>query len=77
MPGAELKQGGDQRVLAALRLALVNHGVDFMRGRSGFLSLAHTPADIAATIGAFDAALGDLLAEGIAFPAESTTARRE
>jgi glutamate-1-semialdehyde 2,1-aminomutase len=65
VPAAELKQGGNQRILAGLRLALINRGIDFMRGRSGFLSLAHTPADIATTIAAFDAALGDLAVEGL------------
>ncbi len=59
------KQGGDPQILGALRLALINRGIDFMRGRSGFLSLAHTQADVAATIAAFDAALSDLTAEGV------------
>jgi glutamate-1-semialdehyde 2,1-aminomutase len=62
---AELKQGGDPTILATLRLALINRGIDFMRGRSGFLSLAHTLADIDTTVAAFDAALGDMATEGI------------
>jgi glutamate-1-semialdehyde 2,1-aminomutase len=61
----EYKRGGQARVLNLLRMALVNHGVDLMRGRSGFLSAAHTEADIAATINAFAAALEDLAAEGV------------
>jgi glutamate-1-semialdehyde 2,1-aminomutase len=61
----ELKKGGDGRILGALRLALVNRGIDLMRGRSGFLSLAHTQADIDATVAAFEQALGDLEAEKI------------
>jgi glutamate-1-semialdehyde 2,1-aminomutase len=65
VPAAELKQGGNQRILAGLRLALINRGIDLMRGRSGFLSLAHTPADIATTTAAFDAALADLAVEGL------------
>jgi glutamate-1-semialdehyde 2,1-aminomutase len=60
VPPAELKRGGDPAVLRELRLALVNHGVDLMRGRSGFLSVAHSEADVADTIAAFAAALDDL-----------------
>jgi glutamate-1-semialdehyde 2,1-aminomutase len=63
--GTELKRGGDPRLLKALRLGLNNHGVDLMRGRSGFLSAAHTDADIAATVAAFVATLDDMEAEGL------------
>jgi glutamate-1-semialdehyde 2,1-aminomutase len=63
VPPAELKRGGDARLLGKLRLALVNNGVDLMRGRSGFLSAAHTPADVDLTVRAFGAALDDVLAE--------------
>lgn len=69
MPGdlaaSEYKKGGDPQILGALRLALINRGIDFMRGRSGFLSLAHSEADVAAAVSAFDAALGDLANEGV------------
>ncbi len=60
LPLAELKQGGDSRLLAGFRLAMLNHGVDLLRGKSGFVSAAHTEADIETTIAAFDAALGEL-----------------
>jgi len=60
VPPAELKRGGDPAVLKQLRLALINHGVDLMRGRSGFLSAAHCETDVADTIAAFAAALADL-----------------
>ncbi|MFO7169483.1 MAG: aminotransferase class III-fold pyridoxal phosphate-dependent enzyme [Chloroflexota bacterium] len=63
VPFAELKRGGDVRLTGLLRLALINHGVDLMRGRSGFLSAAHTEQDVAATVQAFDMALDDVLAE--------------
>lgn len=63
VPSDELKQGGDRSVMNLLRLALVNRGVDFMRGKSAFLSLAHTAADIIATIRAFSEALDDIAAE--------------
>ena len=60
---ATYKRGGDAKKLALLRMALINHGVDLMRGRSGFLSQAHTPDDIASALHAFDLALADIIAE--------------
>jgi glutamate-1-semialdehyde 2,1-aminomutase len=66
VPAAELKRGGDPRLLAPLRLGLINHGVDLIRGRSGFLSTAHTHEDITATVEAFAATLDDLETEGLA-----------
>jgi serine/threonine-protein kinase len=42
---------------------LNNHGVDLMRGRSGFLSAAHSEEDIAATVAAFAATLDEIAAE--------------
>lgn len=60
VPLAELKSGGDARLLQQLRLGLNNHGVDLMRGRSGFLSAAHTDADIDATVAAFAATLDEM-----------------
>src|SRR5262245_18303025 len=63
VPPAELKSGGDARLLKPLRLGLNNHGVDLMRGRSGFLSAAHTEEDIATTVAAFAATLDDMAAE--------------
>jgi glutamate-1-semialdehyde 2,1-aminomutase len=65
LPAATLKQGGDAQALGALRLALLNRGIDLMRGRSGFLSLAHSPGDIDSSVAAFEAALGDLASEGM------------
>jgi glutamate-1-semialdehyde 2,1-aminomutase len=63
VPAAELKSGGNQELLHQLRLSLNNHGVDLMRGRSGFLSAAHDEDDIAATVAAFAAALDEIAAE--------------
>lgn len=60
LPLAELKRGGDPQTQARFRLAMLNHGVDLMRGKSGFVSAAHTPADIDATVAAFDAALSEV-----------------
>jgi glutamate-1-semialdehyde 2,1-aminomutase len=62
-PTDELKSGGNPALLRMLRLGLNNHGVDLMRGRSGFLSAAHTEADIAATVAAFAATLDEIAAE--------------
>src|SRR4051812_10931582 len=62
-PMAELKSGGDPELLHLLRLGLNNHGVDLMRGRSGFLSAAHSEEDIVATVAAFAATLDDIAAE--------------
>ncbi|MBK9710272.1 MAG: aminotransferase class III-fold pyridoxal phosphate-dependent enzyme [Kouleothrix sp.] len=64
VPPSELKQGGDARLLRLLRLGLNNHGVDLMRGRSGFLSAAHTEADVDATVAAFASALDDIAPRG-------------
>jgi glutamate-1-semialdehyde 2,1-aminomutase len=65
LAASDYKKGGDSQILGALRVALINRGIDLMRGRSGFLSLAHTTADLGAAVAAFDAALGDLAAEGV------------
>lgn len=60
LPLAELKQGGSPELHAQFRLAMLNQGVDLMRGKSGFVSAAHTENDIAHTVAAFDAALHEL-----------------
>jgi glutamate-1-semialdehyde 2,1-aminomutase len=44
-------------------MALLNHGVDLMRGKSAFVSAAHTADDIDHTVAAFDAALDEVTAE--------------
>jgi glutamate-1-semialdehyde 2,1-aminomutase len=62
-PVAELKSGGDAELLRLLRLGLNNHGVDLMRGRSGFLSVAHTEDDIVATVAALAATLDEIAGE--------------
>ncbi len=53
-----------RREAAALRRAMLVEGVDLM-GTGGFLSLAHTEADVDRSISAFDRALGWLQAEKI------------
>jgi len=60
---AELKSGGDPELLRLLRLGLNNHGVDLMRGRSGFLSAAHSEEDIVVTLAAFAATLDEIALE--------------
>ncbi len=64
LDAASFKRGGNPQKLALMRMALINHGVDLMRGRSGFLSKAHTPADIELALKAFDLALTDIRDEG-------------
>lgn len=59
LPLAELKRGGDPQVALRFRMALLNHGVDLMRGKSAFVSAAHTDQDIADTIAAVVAALDE------------------
>jgi glutamate-1-semialdehyde 2,1-aminomutase len=65
IPPAELKRGGDPQLVGLLRLGMNNHGVDFMRGRSGFLSAAHTEADVDATVAAFAASLDEIALEDV------------
>jgi len=60
VPLAELKRGGEARRGALLRMALLNHGVDLLRGKSAFVSAVHTEDDIDATVAALDAALADV-----------------
>ncbi|MFQ6019170.1 MAG: aspartate aminotransferase family protein [Dehalococcoidia bacterium] len=48
-----------------LRRAMLNHGVDLMSGRTGFVSGVHTEADIDATLAAFEAAMGEMKADGL------------
>jgi glutamate-1-semialdehyde 2,1-aminomutase len=49
----EKLKGKDERVLAKLRLAMLNNGVDLKGFRGGILSAAHTQADIEFTIEAW------------------------
>ncbi|NJN19096.1 MAG: aminotransferase class III-fold pyridoxal phosphate-dependent enzyme [Oscillochloris sp.] len=65
VPLARLKSGGDPKLANALRLALQLNGIDLMRGRSGFVSAAHGPDEIAGTAEALDDAIGMLQAEGM------------
>jgi glutamate-1-semialdehyde 2,1-aminomutase len=63
LPVFELKRGGDPQFTALFRMALLNQGVDLMRGKSAFVSAAHTADDIDRTVAAFDAALHEVTAE--------------
>lgn len=60
LPVMELKRGGSKETLRLMRMSLLNHGVDLMRGHRGFLSAAHSKQDIADTIAAFDAMLKEM-----------------
>lgn len=63
LPVFELKRGGDPRWIRLFRMALLNHGVDLMRGKSAFVSTAHSTADIDHTIASVDAALHEVMVE--------------
>ncbi|RRR68004.1 MAG: aminotransferase class III-fold pyridoxal phosphate-dependent enzyme [Candidatus Viridilinea halotolerans] len=65
VPLARLKAGGDPAITLPLRMAMQLMNIDFMRGRSAFVSAAHTSATITATVVAFDAALDMLKREGL------------
>jgi glutamate-1-semialdehyde 2,1-aminomutase len=67
-PLARLKAGGDPTVTMALRMALQIVGVDFMRGRSAFVSSAHTSDEVAASAAALDDALAMLVAARVIKP---------
>lgn len=57
VPLQDLKSGIPAHLRQPFRLAMLNYGVDLMRGRSAFVSAAHSEEDISATIKAFGAAL--------------------
>lgn len=65
VPLTTLKRGGDPRITGPLRMALQLEGVDLMRGRSGFVSAAHSTADLRATASALDAAIGRMISAGM------------
>lgn len=52
-------------LVASLKRAMLNHGVDLMSGAGGFTSGAHTETDVARTIEAFEASLAEMRAEGL------------
>jgi glutamate-1-semialdehyde 2,1-aminomutase len=64
-PLARLKSGGDPQLAIQLRMALQLAGVDFMRGRSAFVSAAHSSDEVVATAAALDDALAMLKAAGM------------
>ena len=62
--GAGEPPGVAPQLVAPLKWALFNHGVDLM-GTGGMTSSAHSDADIGATLEGFAAAVEDLRAEGL------------
>jgi glutamate-1-semialdehyde 2,1-aminomutase len=52
-------------IVTTLKRAMINEGVDLMGGAGLLVSSAHTDADVAATVVAFDRAVGQMQAEGI------------
>ena len=66
MPHSRIKEAAASPKVTALKRALQNRGVDIM-GREAFLvSATHTEADIDGTLAAFEGALNDIRAEGLA-----------
>ncbi len=61
---AEEPTGVAPALLLPLKWALFNRGVDLM-GTGGMVSSAHSDEEVDATIAAFEAAIGDLRAEGL------------
>lgn len=59
-----LKRGISEPLKTQLRLELDNRGVQFMSGMGGFVSVAHTAADIDETIQAFGGAVAGLQKSG-------------
>ena len=51
-------------VVAALRLAGINAGIDLMGGRSGLVSSAHTETDVQETLASFEQAFAAMRADG-------------
>jgi glutamate-1-semialdehyde 2,1-aminomutase len=58
-----LLAGTNPETQRLLNLAMINHGVQYF-GNGGIVSAVHSQADIDETLAAWDAALGELLAEG-------------
>jgi glutamate-1-semialdehyde 2,1-aminomutase len=58
-----LLRGTNPETQRLINLALINHGVQYF-GNGGIVSAVHTQADIDDTLSAWDAALGELQAEG-------------
>jgi glutamate-1-semialdehyde 2,1-aminomutase len=59
----EKLKGKDERVLAKLRLAMLNNGVDLKGFRGGIVSAAHTQADVDFTVEAWRTSLRQLKEE--------------
>ncbi|HET8628293.1 MAG TPA: aspartate aminotransferase family protein [Thermomicrobiales bacterium] len=60
-----LKARGPEKLLTALHAGAVLEGVDLWHGGGAILSVAHTDADIARTIAAFDRTLARMKDEGL------------
>jgi glutamate-1-semialdehyde 2,1-aminomutase len=61
---AEIRPGLTAQLQEALKLGMLNHGVDLL-GRTAIVSSAHTSSDIERTVAAFEATVQDMAAEGL------------
>ena len=64
-PGTEAPGRMRASLLAALKRAMLNHGVDLMGGTGGFTSAVHSQEDIDQTVSAFESAVREMKAEGL------------
>jgi glutamate-1-semialdehyde 2,1-aminomutase len=58
-------RGTDKKVVSGLRDELSARGIDLMSAMSGVTSWAHSDADVAETLEAFDGALAALMDRGL------------
>ena len=58
-------RGTDKKIIGALRDELAARGIDLMSAMSGVTSWAHSDADVAETLEAFDGALAELMDRGL------------
>jgi glutamate-1-semialdehyde 2,1-aminomutase len=63
-PWQQLKGAMPLRLVNKLRAGFLLHGVEIANWPGGLVSAAHTPEDVARTVGAFEATLDMLAAEG-------------
>lgn len=64
MAPADIRAGMTAARQDALKLGMLNHGVDLM-GRGAIVSSAHTEGDVDSTVGAFEATVQEMVAEGL------------
>lgn len=64
LAASEIRPGLTAQLQEALKLAMLNHGVDLL-GRTAIVSSAHNAADVEQTTAAFEAAVLDMVSDGL------------